>query len=96
MQGFRKAISFHYAASECEYINVEGTVQEVIAKEVEEVTVRRQAPLDFCVSKTITSFTQLSSWYKSYVTVIIVTFLFILQDVWRLKSRLVRGCKANL
>ncbi|XP_069946621.1 phytanoyl-CoA dioxygenase, peroxisomal isoform X2 [Cherax quadricarinatus] len=34
---FRKAISCHYASSECEYIDVRGTSQENIAKEVEEV-----------------------------------------------------------
>ena len=40
-QHFRKAISCHYAASECEYIDVRGTSQENIAKEVEEVARRR-------------------------------------------------------
>uniref|UniRef100_H2YLK7 Phytanoyl-CoA dioxygenase, peroxisomal n=1 Tax=Ciona savignyi TaxID=51511 RepID=H2YLK7_CIOSA len=32
--GFRKAISCHYASSHCEYIDVKGTVQENIEKEV--------------------------------------------------------------
>jgi phytanoyl-CoA hydroxylase len=32
--GFRKAISCHYAASECEYINVQGTSQENIEEEI--------------------------------------------------------------
>ena len=34
-QGFRKAISCHYAASECEYIDLTGTVQEGFKKEIE-------------------------------------------------------------
>ncbi|RXG69158.1 Phytanoyl-CoA dioxygenase, peroxisomal [Armadillidium vulgare] len=38
---FRKAISCHYAASDCHYIDVRGTLQENIAKEVEEVAKRR-------------------------------------------------------
>ncbi len=36
-KGFRKAISCHFAAAECEYIDVRGTLQEVIKKEIEEV-----------------------------------------------------------
>ncbi|RNA28319.1 phytanoyl- peroxisomal [Brachionus plicatilis] len=35
--GFRKAISCHYAASECEYIDVTGTVQEAFKNEVEKL-----------------------------------------------------------
>lgn len=34
-QGFRKAISCHYAASECEYIDLTGTIQEEFKREVE-------------------------------------------------------------
>ena len=34
-QGFRKAISCHYAAAESYYIDVHNTTQENIAKEVE-------------------------------------------------------------
>ncbi|XP_051007307.1 phytanoyl-CoA dioxygenase, peroxisomal [Acomys russatus] len=36
-QGFRKAISCHYASSDCNYINVKGTSQENIAKEIVEI-----------------------------------------------------------
>lgn len=47
-QGFRKAISCHYAASECEYIEVSGTIQETIKKEVESVAKRKKdADVDF-------------------------------------------------
>lgn len=34
-QGFRKAISCHYAASECEYMNVDGTFQEAFKLEIQ-------------------------------------------------------------
>ncbi|XP_070802722.1 phytanoyl-CoA dioxygenase, peroxisomal [Pituophis catenifer annectens] len=36
-EGFRKAISCHYASSDCYYIDVKGTTQEILEKEVEEV-----------------------------------------------------------
>lgn len=39
--GFRKAISCHYAASECEYIDVTGTIQEEYKNEVEAVASRK-------------------------------------------------------
>jgi len=38
---FRKAISCHYASSDCHYIDVRGTSQETIAKEVEDVAKRK-------------------------------------------------------
>jgi len=38
---FRKAISCHYADSNCYYIDVKGTIQEGIAKEVQEVAKRK-------------------------------------------------------
>jgi len=59
-KGFRKAISCHYASSECYYIDVEGTTQEIIAREVEQMVTRKGFNCDF-------------------------------QDVWRYRSRLVRG-----
>uniref|UniRef100_A0A3Q3CUY7 Phytanoyl-CoA dioxygenase, peroxisomal n=1 Tax=Haplochromis burtoni TaxID=8153 RepID=A0A3Q3CUY7_HAPBU len=42
-QGFRKAISCHYASGDCYYIDVKGTTQENIEKEVKEIIVRRHA-----------------------------------------------------
>lgn len=39
--GYRKAISCHYASSRCHYIDVRGTLQEGIAKEVEDLAKRR-------------------------------------------------------
>ncbi|KAK7871150.1 hypothetical protein R5R35_002396 [Gryllus longicercus] len=46
-QGFRKAISCHYAASECEYIDVRGTTQEIIAEEIKEMAKRKGFEADF-------------------------------------------------
>jgi len=40
-KGYRKAISCHYAASDCEYIDVKGTSQEVIAEEVQAIARRK-------------------------------------------------------
>lgn len=45
--GFRKAISCHYAASECDYVDVTGTVQESIAQEVVDLAKSRGFELDF-------------------------------------------------
>jgi phytanoyl-CoA hydroxylase len=39
--GFRKSISCHYGSSHCKYIEVKGTSQETIAKEIEEILERR-------------------------------------------------------
>ncbi|XP_033470031.2 phytanoyl-CoA dioxygenase, peroxisomal [Epinephelus lanceolatus] len=40
-QGFRKAISCHYASSGCYYISVKGTTQENIEKEVKDIVNRK-------------------------------------------------------
>lgn len=45
-RGFRKIISCHYAASECEYINAEGSIGDPIAREVVE-EFRRRFPNTF-------------------------------------------------
>ncbi|XP_015789250.1 phytanoyl-CoA dioxygenase, peroxisomal [Tetranychus urticae] len=39
--GFRKAISCHYASSDCHYINIKGTSQENISKEIIEVAKKK-------------------------------------------------------
>jgi len=62
---FRKAISCHYSSSECDYIDVRGTTQENIAKEVESIAARRGIKMDF-------------------------------EDLWRFRSRDVRGVFAHL
>jgi len=46
-KGFRKAISCHYASSECDYIDVEGTTQENIAREIEQMASRKGINCDF-------------------------------------------------
>ena len=48
--GFRKAISCHYSTAEMEYIDIKGTSQEGIAKEIEEMAKRRGMTLDFQVN----------------------------------------------
>ncbi|RXN25708.1 phytanoyl- peroxisomal [Labeo rohita] len=40
-KGFRKAISCHYASSDCYYIDVNGTTQENISNEVKELAVKK-------------------------------------------------------
>lgn len=40
-QGFRKAISCHYASSHCHYIDVEGTSQDIVLREVRELAKKR-------------------------------------------------------
>jgi len=44
---YRKAISCHYASTDCYYINVDGTPQEFIKNEVEAMAKRRGFELEF-------------------------------------------------
>ncbi|KAI4467285.1 phytanoyl-coa alpha-hydroxylase [Holotrichia oblita] len=46
-KGFRKAISVHYANTNCEFIDVRGTSQQNIADEVEQMAKRRGFPVNF-------------------------------------------------
>ncbi|KAE8745082.1 hypothetical protein FOCC_FOCC008258 [Frankliniella occidentalis] len=46
-KGFRKAISCHYASSNCYFIDVKGTTQENIAQEIEEISKRRGFELNY-------------------------------------------------
>lgn len=41
-QGFRKAISAHYASNDCHFIDVKGTLQEDIGKELEDLIKRKR------------------------------------------------------
>lgn len=51
-KGFRKAISCHYASSDCYFIEVKGTTQENIGKEVEGMGKSKFGiELDFAVRK---------------------------------------------
>lgn len=50
-QDFRKAISVHYASSNCNYIDVTGTTQENIKNEIIDVMAKRGfVDVDFIVS----------------------------------------------
>nr|CAD7580797.1 unnamed protein product [Timema californicum] len=46
-KGFRKAISSHYASSDCHCIAVKGTTQENVAQEIEEMAKKRGFDLDY-------------------------------------------------
>ncbi|XP_007933664.1 phytanoyl-CoA dioxygenase, peroxisomal [Orycteropus afer afer] len=46
-QGYRKAISCHFASASCYYIDVKGTTQENIEKEVLEIAKKRFRDIDF-------------------------------------------------
>ncbi|XP_044264186.1 phytanoyl-CoA dioxygenase, peroxisomal-like [Tribolium madens] len=63
-KGFRKAVSCHYADSNCYFIDVRGTLQENIAIEIESVAAKKGAPIKFV-------------------------------ELWKAKSRLVRGTPGN-
>ncbi|KAM3832526.1 phytanoyl-CoA dioxygenase, peroxisomal isoform 1-T1 [Vipera latastei] len=54
-EGFRKAISCHYASSDCYYIDIKGTIQENIEKEVEEIARKRYGIADSSVTLKDTS-----------------------------------------
>lgn len=43
-EGFRKSISCHYAASQCDYIDVRGTMQQPLEDEIRELVKRRLGP----------------------------------------------------
>lgn len=44
---FRKAISCHYADSDCHYVKMDGTIQEEIAKEVEQMAKAKGLEVEF-------------------------------------------------
>jgi len=46
-EGFRKAISCHYASGDCNYIETVGTTQEGIGKEIEAISKKRGYELTF-------------------------------------------------
>ena len=45
--GFRKAISCHYSTADMQFIDIRGTSQENIAREVEELSKHRGVEMDF-------------------------------------------------
>ena len=62
--GYRKAISCHYASSECHWIDVKGTSQEFVAEEIADLLKKMTKGADLSLT---------------------------IQDIFRYKSRLVRG-----
>ncbi|KAK2105348.1 hypothetical protein P7K49_014862 [Saguinus oedipus] len=73
-QGFRKAISCHFASADCHYINVKGTSQENIEKEVAELANKLYGLADSVDLKTEV-FHKLTVWYY-------------FQDIWMFRARL--------
>lgn len=52
LQKFRKAISCHYAAAECEVIDINGTPHTDVSKSIEATAAKGAGiPIDFAVSK---------------------------------------------
>eukprot|EP01137_Pigoraptor_chileana_P030710 Opistho-2@17578 len=49
-QGYRKAISCHFAGTQCHYIDTEGTVQELLAKEIELMASKRMKGIEITFS----------------------------------------------
>lgn len=47
LQGFRKAISCHYASGGCHFIDVRGTTQDNIRREIEEIVAKRGGNISF-------------------------------------------------
>jgi phytanoyl-CoA hydroxylase len=80
-QGFRKSISCHYAASECEYFDVQGTSQEMLQNEIHEVAKRKIFGKDAHVDQ------EMLDMIKKEITV---------SSHWASKARLVHGKKINM
>ena len=73
---FRKAISCHYSSADCHYIDVAGTTQENIAKEVAAPPNPRYPQVEGIAAKR--------------------GFKMDFEDLWRFRSREVRGGQAHL
>lgn len=89
--GFRKAISCHYAASDCNYIDVKGTTQENISAEIIEIA-KKKFGID--VDDVTVNEHFIDSLMKlSYIK---LTFSVFFQDIWKYRAQLVRGERINL
>ncbi len=64
-----------------QYIDIRGTSQENIAKEVEEIAKRRGMELEF----------QVNSLFQLWGDFLIYFCIRGIQDIWRFRSRLCRG-----
>jgi len=80
-KGFRKSISCHYAASECQYIDVDGTSQEMLNKEIFEVAKRKFFGKDAVLEPDMIDF------LKKEVTI---------TKHWAAKAKCVAGHKVNM
>jgi phytanoyl-CoA hydroxylase len=80
-QGFRKSISSHYAASECEYIDVQGTSQQMLQDEIHEVAKCKLFGKDAEINADMMEF------LKKEIT---------LSSHWSAKARCVHGKKVNI
>lgn len=87
--GFRKAISCHYASSDCHYINIKGTSQENISKEIIEVA-KKKFGIDV---DDVSVFYHLSNLNLQFI---LIWFRFKFQVIWKYRAQLVRGDKINL
>ena len=81
-----QAISCHYANSNCYYIDVRGTTQEVIAKEV----------LDIATKRLGTSEVTYQVCFKRITSTLYLRLSCHQQDVWKFRSRLVHGKEGSL
>ena len=98
---FEQAISCHYAASECGYIDVTGTSQEIISQETLEIVAKKfgdgvKTDLDYKVR-----YHGYLMCYNFYIcrelSVMCIIMIFVcLQDVWKLRARVVAGKEVNM
>lgn len=107
---FFKAISCHYASADCHYIDVEGTTQENISKEVEDLA-RKRVGSDTTLSFQVGVLDSFTAWSEcvAHHDVVQCMLLYVcikggfspwvilcLQDSWALRGRLVQGDRTSL
>ena len=85
-----QAISCHYAASECEYISVEGTSQEMIEEEVVELARKRLG------HDAVITFQARRFELKEFVVTCSNVSILLSQDTWRIRGVSVKGDRKNL
>lgn len=104
-QGFRKSISCHYAASECEYIPVEGTSQEMLQKEMIEVAKRKlfgkdavldQEMMDVLKKEITLSVSRSWKLFSQDSPPFCIFCFHWLQSHWAAKARCVHGKRINI
>ena len=83
-----QAISTHYASSHCQYIDVEGTSQDIVLKEVQDLAKKRLGS-DATVSLDVSVSRYSGEWQSLCIAL-------PCQMVWQIKGVCVKGEKANL